>query len=132
MLAEQSPAQQAEKRLTQIILDNVGTVVCFRVRAASEKLLLPIFQPYLETGEIASLPAYSYYVKINGMKSYEPLSGETVVNEDSGVNNIAVEVVLQSRKNYANAYINPAKDFMIDKTEVEDPNGESDNESLAA
>jgi hypothetical protein len=131
-MAEQSPAQQAEKRLTQIILDNVGTVVCFRVRAASEKLLLPIFQPYLETGEIASLPAYSYYVKINGMKSYEPLSGETVVNEDSGVNNIAVEVVLQSRKNYANAYINPAKDFMIDKTEVEDPNGESDNESLAA
>ena len=100
-MAEQSTAQQEEQRLVHIILDNVGTVVCFRVRAASEKLLLPIFQPKLETGEIANLPAYHYYVKIAGMETREPLSGETLVLGEPDNPKIAQKVIAASRRQYA-------------------------------
>jgi hypothetical protein len=103
-MAEQSTAQQAEHRLVQVILDNVGTVICFRVRAASEQLLLPIFEPPLEVGEIASLPAYNYYVKINALKNHEPLSGETVLLDSPGSSQVAKKVVRRSRKNFTSRY----------------------------
>ena len=100
-MAEQSTAQQEEQRLVHIILDNVGTVVCFRVRAASEKLLLPIFQPSIQTGEIANLSAYHYFIKIAGMETHEPLSGETVVSNEPDNPKIAQRVIDASRRKYA-------------------------------
>jgi DNA helicase HerA-like ATPase len=105
-IAEQSTAQQAERRFIHTILDNVGTVVCFRVRSASEHLLLPLFQPHLEIGEIASLPSYSYYLKINGVVNHEPMSGETVVVSDIADRDqvIAEKVIKRSRQNYALEY----------------------------
>ncbi len=82
-MAEQSTAQQAEQRLVDIILDNVGTVVCFRAASpANERFVLPLFTPYIDAGEIASLPAYSFYIRFAALKVQEPISGETVLLED--------------------------------------------------
>ncbi len=98
-MAEQSTAQQVEQRLVHVILDNVGTVVSFRVRSTSEKIILPLFRPYLEVGDISGLPAYNFYIKITGKKAYEPMSGETIVLENPKSDNSEL-VKKESKKQF--------------------------------
>lgn len=101
-MAEQSTSQQDQQRLVDIILANVGTVVVFRSGSpADERLVLPLFSPFIEQGEIANLPAYSYYVRIAAVHAQEPMSGVTVVVEEGGNENIAKEVIESSRQLYA-------------------------------
>lgn len=101
-MAEQSTSQQDQQRLVDIILANVGTVVCFRSGSpADERLVLPLFMPFIEQGEIANLPAYSYYVRIAAVQAQEPMSGVTIVVEEPGSAEIAQMVIESSRKLYA-------------------------------
>ncbi len=101
-MAEQSTSQQDEQRLVDIILANVGTVVCFRSGSPSdERLVLPLFMPFIQQGEIANLPAYSYYVRISAVNAQEPMSGMTVVVEEVGDESVAKRVVETSRRLYA-------------------------------
>lgn len=101
-MAEQSTSQQDEQRLVDIILANVGTVVCFRSGSPSdERLVLPLFMPFIQQGEIANLPSYSYYVRISAVTAQEPMSGVTVVVEEQGDELIARRVIESSRKLYA-------------------------------
>jgi hypothetical protein len=107
-MAEQSTAQQAEQRMVDIILDNVGTVVCFRAASpANERYVLPLFTPSIDSGEIASLPAYSFYIRIAALKVQEPMSGETVLLEDEGSEAVAEQVIESSREHYAIKYKAP-------------------------
>ena len=79
-MAEQSTQQQDDQKMVNIILANVGTVVVFRTGSPKdEELLLPLFEPYIEKGEISSLSAYNFYCRINGVETQEPMSGETIV-----------------------------------------------------
>lgn len=105
-IAEQSTAQQEEHRLTEAILANVSTVVCFRTGSpADERLLLPRFEPFLERGEIGNLPAYNFYVRLQAKESLEPFSGETVVLSKNDYSSYVAESVIDaSRKNYAVNY----------------------------
>ncbi|HLZ14965.1 MAG TPA: type IV secretion system DNA-binding domain-containing protein [Candidatus Saccharimonadales bacterium] len=108
-MAEQSTSQQDQQRLVDIILANVGTIVCFRSGSpADERLVLPLFSPFIEQGEIANLPAYSYYVRIAAINAQEPMSGVTVVVEDKGSEAIAKRVVESSRTLYAKKVENEA------------------------
>ncbi|MCA9328183.1 type IV secretion system DNA-binding domain-containing protein [Candidatus Saccharibacteria bacterium] len=101
-MAEQSTSQQDEQRLVDIILANVGTVVCFRSGSPSdERLVLPLFMPFIQQGEIANLPAYSYYVRISAVNAQEPMSGVTVVVKETGDESIAQIVIETSRQLYA-------------------------------
>ena len=101
-MAEQSTSQQDEQRLVDIILANVGTVVCFRSGSPSdERLVLPRFMPFIQQGEIANLPSYSYYVRISAVTAQEPMSGVTVVVEEQGDELIAKRVIESSRELYA-------------------------------
>jgi hypothetical protein len=101
-MAEQSTSQQDKQRLVDIILANVGTVMCFRSGSpADERFILPLFSPYIDQGEIANLPAYNFYLRISGVKTYEPMSGETVVLSDRGSADIAKMIVESSRTNYS-------------------------------
>src|SRR5690606_6781229 len=84
-MAEQSTSQQDQQRLVDIILANVGTVICFRSGSPSdERLVLPLFSPYIEQGEIANLPSFTFYARISAVHSQEPMSGATVLLEDEG------------------------------------------------
>jgi len=104
-MAEQSTSQQDQQRLVDIILANVGTVVCFRSGSpADERLILPLFYPLIEQGEIANLPAYSYYVRISAVDAQEPMSGVTVLLKDEGSQTIADQVIDSSRNTYAKKY----------------------------
>jgi hypothetical protein len=100
-MAEQSTSQQDQQRLVDVILANVGTVICFRSGSpADERLVLPLFRPFIEEGEIANLPVYSFYARISAVHSQEPMSGVTLLLEDDGDKNIAKQVVEESRKKY--------------------------------
>ncbi len=104
-MAEQSTAQQDEQRLVNIILANVGTVVSFRTGSPiDESLVLPLFKPFVEEGEIANLPSFNFYARVSAIKSQEPLSGETLLLEDEGSKEIAQEVMKSSRKLYTKKY----------------------------
>ena len=107
-MAEQSTAQQEEQRIVHIILDNVGTIICFRFGSPqSEQLLLPLFEPYLDTGEIAKLSSFNFYMSIRALTTQEPFSGETVMIPDNGDEDIAERVVAASREQYATVYVAP-------------------------
>jgi len=79
-MAEQSTQQQDDQKLVNIILANVGTIVVFRTGSPKdEELLLPLFEPYIEKGEISNLSAYNFYCRITSVEAQEPMSGETIV-----------------------------------------------------
>ncbi len=114
-MAEQSTAQQQEKRLVDIMLANVGTVICFRSGSPQdEKLLLPIFKPQLSPGDIANLPAYNFYMRLRAINALEPLSGETLLPKNNGNKNIAKKVVEISRSKYTKLYVKPTEKVVID------------------
>lgn len=100
-MAEQTTSQQEELQMVNVILANVGTVICFRSgNPADEKLVLPLFKPYVEEGEIANLPSYNFYMRVSAQKSQEPLSGETVLFKNAGHEKIANQIIDTSRKNH--------------------------------
>lgn len=110
-MAEQSTSQQEEWRMVNIILANVGTVICFRSGSPTdEEFILPLFSPYIEQGEIANLPAYNFYMRIAAVQAQEPLSGETVLLADSGSKQAAKQVIGASRQHYAIKYVAPKKE----------------------
>ena len=107
-MAEQSTSQQDDQQMVNIILANVGTIICFRTgNPADEQALLQMFSPYIEKGEIANLPAFNYYVRIAAIHSQEPLSGETLLIDDTGASgmNVRQAIIDNSRKNYAIKYV---------------------------
>lgn len=83
-------------------LANTGTVNCFRTaNPEDEKLILPQFAPYIEKGEIASLPSYHFYMRLGALNPEEPFSGTTIpIKVDEKTNN-AIEVIESSRRLYA-------------------------------
>lgn len=117
-MAEQSTSQQDEQRLVQIILANVGTVICFRSGSpADEKLVLPLFMPYIEQGEIANLPSFSYYARIAAVQSQEPMSGVTILLDDRNDPSVK-ELVRQSSRDIYAITVNKSATHERKKVEV--------------
>lgn len=102
VMAEQSTQQQEDSRLVDIILANVGTVVAFRSGSpADERLILPLFKPYVDENELSNLPAYNFYARISAVHAQEPMSGVTVVLPDDTSESLAKEIIEHSRYTYA-------------------------------
>jgi len=101
-MAEQSTSQQKDQKIIDIILANVGTVICFRTgNPQDEKLLLPLFSPYIDEGEISNLSPFNFYAKFAAVRAQEPLSGQTLLLEKVGSNDVAIVVIENSRLIYA-------------------------------
>ena len=102
IMAEQSTSQQKDQQMVSIILANVGTVICFRTgNPQDERVLLPLFRPYIEEGEISNLPAFNFYAKLSAIKPQEPLSGQTLLLDGDGDERIAEQAVKLSQENFA-------------------------------
>lgn len=100
-MAEQSTQQQVEQRLVDIVLANVGTVIAFRSGSpADERLILPLFKPYIHEGELSNLPAYNFYCRISAIDAQEPMSGETVLLDAVPNLDRANSVKEESRRTY--------------------------------
>lgn len=101
-MAEQSTSQQKDQQMVSIILANVGTVICFRTgNPNDERLLLPLFKPAIEEGEIANLSAYNFYARLSSLVAQEPISGETLLLHSEEDETVAEAVIAASRENYA-------------------------------
>jgi hypothetical protein len=101
-MAEQTTSQQGDQHMVNTILANVGTVVCFRSgNPADERLVLPLFQPYVSQGEIANLPTFNFYMRLAAVNSQEPVSGETVLLPGPGSAEVARKVIEKSRIRFA-------------------------------
>lgn len=101
-MAEQSTSQQDDQQMVSVILANVGTVVCFRTgNPNDERLLLPLFSPYIEQGEIANLSAYNFYARLSSVIAQEPLSGVTLLLDSEGSEEVALQAIESSRTLYA-------------------------------
>ena len=107
-IAEQSTSQQQDRQWVQVILANVGTVICFRGgNIKDEELLLPLFGNSISPGEIANLPSYCFYAKFSAL--YEPIpafSGRTIL-ADKSKHMTAAAVIKYSQDNYGGKYIKP-------------------------
>lgn len=106
ILAHQTTSQLEDISLVNITLANTGTVICFRTaNPEDERMILPQFRPYIEQGEIASLPSYHFYMRLGALNPEEPFSGVTVPVKIEYSQNRVDEVVESSRKLYAKKFI---------------------------
>lgn len=101
-IAEQSTSQQDDQQMVNIIMANVGTVICFRTgNPQDERMLLPLFSPFIDSGEISNLSAFNFYAKLSAIHAQEPLSGQTLLLENDGDEIIFESVVRHSRNKFA-------------------------------
>ncbi len=108
ILAHQTTSQLEETSLVNVTLANTGTVICFRTaNPEDERMILPQFRPYIEQGEIASLPSYHFYIRLGALNPEEPFSGVTIPVKIEENMQKANEVIEASRKNFAVEYKSP-------------------------
>jgi Helicase HerA, central domain len=113
-MAEQSTSQQKDQQMVSVILANVGTIISFRSgNPQDERLLLPLFTPYIQAGEISNLQAFNFYVKLAATKSQEPLSGTTLLLSPSKSSGVYEKVIEDSRQKYAT--------YLEDKVDEREP-----------
>lgn len=105
ILAHQTTSQIEDNSLVNVTLANTGTVICFRTaNPEDERVILPQFRPYIEQGEIASLPSYHFYMRLGALNPEEPFSGVTIPVQIEYSQHRVDEVVESSRKLYAKKY----------------------------
>ena len=110
ILAHQTTSQLEETSLVNVTLANTGTVICFRTaNPEDERVILPQFLPYIDKGEIASLPSYRFYMRLGAMNPEEPFSGITMPVTIDQNQEKANKVIESSRNLYAKKYIEVAK-----------------------
>ena len=125
ILAHQTTSQIEDNSLVNVTLANTGTVICFRTaNPEDERMILPQFRPYIEQGEIASLPSYHFYMRLGAMNPEEPFSGITVPVHIEYSQNRVDAIVESSRKLYAKPYVAEKKIPVKKTVKSESKNGE--------
>ncbi|KKS36743.1 MAG: hypothetical protein UV00_C0022G0004 [candidate division WWE3 bacterium GW2011_GWF1_42_14] len=110
ILAHQTTSQIEDTSLVNVTLANTGTVICFRTaNPEDERMILPQFRPYIEQGEIASLPSYHFYMRLGALNPEEPFSGLTIPVQITYSQQRVDEVIESSRKLYAKKYTGSAE-----------------------
>ena len=115
ILAHQTTSQLEDPSLVNVTLANTGTVVCFRTaNPEDERLILPQFQPYIEKGEIASLPSFHFYMRLGALNPEEPFSGQTILTPIRANENKVAKIIQHSREKYAVKYVEKEDDLGMD------------------
>ena len=118
-IAEQSTAQQDDRNIVNVILANVGTVVCFRTASPiDEDLMLSQFAPVVIRGDIANLPRHHFYMKLAAIKPEDSFSGETMPIMVQKNQTMRDRIIETSRKNYATQYEKPAPKTKATETQT--------------
>ncbi len=105
-VAEQSTSQQEDRNVVNVILANVGTVICFRTASPiDENLMLAQFSPYVKPGEIVNLPRYKFFMKMSAIEPEEPFSGTTLSIEEKRNQDKINGLIESSRRNWAKKYV---------------------------
>lgn len=108
-IAEQSTSQQDNKNITNVVLANTGTVICFRTASpVDEDLMLSQFAPQVVQGDIGNLPRYRFYMRLAAIEPEAPFSGETIPITTPKDPEKVERIIEASRKNYATEYVKKA------------------------
>ncbi len=102
-MAEQSPSQQ-DSAMTNIILANIGNLICFRTPASEDqKILINFFRPALSYGDLINMPNYHFYIKsvLPNAAGVVIASGRTIAYEDNNDSSIYSRIIENSRHNYS-------------------------------
>ena len=100
-MAEQSTSQQDDQQMVNIILANVGTVIAFKTgNPQDEKVLYPLFTPYIDQSEISNLASFNFYAKLSAIRSQEPVSGITLLIDAAENKSISRRIIQHSRSTY--------------------------------
>lgn len=102
ILAHQTIAQIEDKNLVKVILANTGSIIAFRTGSPmDEEFILPFFAPLVEKGEIANLPLFNFYMKVNSHEPQNAFSGETMYQSVSDDKIIFEAIKDYTRSHYA-------------------------------
>jgi type IV secretory pathway TraG/TraD family ATPase VirD4 len=100
ILAHQNTVQ-LESDLLDTIIGNSGTIISFRTSSPKdEDKILPVFSPQVEEGQIANLPSYHFYIKINALQPQDAFTGEIDDFTIKGNDSVKEKVVTYSREVY--------------------------------
>ncbi len=101
ILAHQTISQIEDQDLLKVILANVGTVVSYRTsNPTDEDFILPLFAPQVKEHQIANLPSFNFYIKINGVIPQDAFTGSTYDFTTPKDENIEQLVIENSRARY--------------------------------
>ena len=101
ILAHQTISQIEDKDLLKVILANVGTVIAYRTSNPSdEDYILPLFKPQVKEYQIANLPSFHFYIKINGLSPQDAFTGSTTDFTVPENIQIRSEVISHSREKF--------------------------------
>lgn len=102
ILAHQTIAQIDDHSLTKVILANTGTVISFRASSpVDQKFILPFFAPFVEEADVANLPNFNFYMKVNTPIPQDAFSGETIPMESEENEGVVEKIRRYSRMTYA-------------------------------
>lgn len=108
-IAEQSTSQQDNRNITNVVLANTGTVICFRTASpVDEDLMLSQFAPQVVHGDIGNLPRYRFYMRLAAIEPEAPFSGITIPITTLKDSKKVEWIIESSRKNYATKYVKKA------------------------
>lgn len=130
-LAHQNTVQ-IDSQLLETIIGNSGTLICFRTSSPQDEFkLLPIFTPQVEKGQIANLPSYSFYMKINAIQPQNPFTGEIDDFTIQGSSDIRNKVIKYSQDTYGQKQLvietKKVPDQVINKSELKQEPLHSEN-----
>ncbi|HYG84476.1 MAG TPA: TraM recognition domain-containing protein [Verrucomicrobiae bacterium] len=104
-MAQQTLSQQHDEKMISTIVANSGTIVLFQTASLDDRRHLGhLFEPSIDISEIQNLPAFNFYVRLNAIKSQEPVSGQTIQLDGSGELQTAKKIILSSRERYGRKY----------------------------
>jgi hypothetical protein len=89
------------KDLVKVIAGNAATIICLKANPEDEAFILPYMKPEVQKGDIVNLAPYHFYMKISGDESEDAFSGQTVPLDVEESNEVAEDVVVYSRRQYA-------------------------------
>ncbi len=99
--SHQNIAQIDDPKVALIIKGNSGNFIALKSSPEDEKILLPIFAPEVEEGQIVNLAPYHFFMKITNDESEDAFSGVTMPMEDEGSNKTKEAIIKYSREHYA-------------------------------
>lgn len=130
ILAHQNTVQ-IENDLLDTIIGNTGTIIAFRTSSPKdENKIQPIFAPKVEEGQIANLPSYHFYIKINALQPQDAFTGEIDDFTVQGNSDIRSQVILNSQSCYSTKMLSKENGILKEKITPKKRKPIANNENL--
>jgi len=101
--SHQNIAQIDDKSILKIVAGNANTIICLKASPDDESFILPFMAPEVAKGDIVNLAPYRFFAKTTTETSENAFSGQTVLLDIIGSDQIKDAVMESSRQHNATA-----------------------------